>query len=139
MRDAATVLALRQAVVVVVWKQGIGRELVVAAEFSGELPPAELDVRTASEVDAEMGERARQLAERGAAVAREAGFDAEGLAVADELEVTVAETLLDVANSRDASAIVLGSHGHAGVVGTTTRDVIRRANRPVVVLSGNGR
>jgi nucleotide-binding universal stress UspA family protein len=131
---AAGVLAPTRAVVVVVWKQGIGVETVVVPEFTGDLPPAQLDVRTGAEVDQAMQERARQLAERGAALAREAGFDARGLAVADVVDVTVAETLLDVARSQDAAAIVLGSHGHGPVLGATTRDVIRRAGCPVVVL-----
>jgi nucleotide-binding universal stress UspA family protein len=132
-REAAEVLAPKRAVVLVVYKEGIGVETVVVPEFSGDLPPAKLDLRTAEEVDREMSERARQLAEAGAELAREAGFEAEGLAVAESLDVPVAETILDVAESRDAPAIVLGSHGHGPVLGSTSRDVIRRATCPVVV------
>jgi nucleotide-binding universal stress UspA family protein len=135
--EAAEVLAERRAVVVVIWKQGIGLESVLVPAMSGgDLPPAELDVRTASEFDEAMSGRARQLAEHGATIAREAGFDAEGLTVADSVDVTVAETLLDVARSHDAPAIVLGSHGHGPVVGSTTRDVLRHASCPVLVRRG---
>ena len=136
MREAADVLCAPRAVVVVVWKTGLGLETVVVPEFTGELPPARLDVRTAAEVDEAISLRARRLAERGAAIAREAGFEAEGLAVAESVDVPVAETLLDVARSRDAQVIVLGSNGHAPVLGRTTRDVIRHATCPVVVRHG---
>ena len=133
MREAGEVLAPKRAVVLVVYKAGIGIETVVVPEFSGDLPPAKLDVRTAEEVDQAMSERARQLAEAGAELAREAGFEAEGLAVADELDVPVSETILDVARARDAPAIVLGSHGHGPVLGSTSRDVIKGSACPVVV------
>jgi nucleotide-binding universal stress UspA family protein len=135
--EAADMLSRKRAVVVVVWKQGIGLEAVVVPALNADLPPAELDVRTASEFDEAMSERARQLAEHGAAVAREAGFDADALAVADSVDVTVAETLIDVARSRDAPAIVLGSHGR--VLGSTTRDVIRHASCPVVIRRSSAR
>jgi nucleotide-binding universal stress UspA family protein len=135
MREAAEALSPRRAVVVVVWKRGIGLETVVVPEFTGDLPPADLDVRTAAEFDDAMSERARRLAERGASVACEAGFEAEGLAVADVVDVTVAETLLDVARTRGAPAIVLGSHRHASL-GATTRDVIRHSTCPVLVCHG---
>jgi nucleotide-binding universal stress UspA family protein len=132
--EAADMLSRKRAVVVVVWKEGIGLETVVVPALNGEVPPSELDVRTASEFDEAMSERARRLAEHGAGIAREAGFDADALAVADAVDVTVAETLVDVARSRDAPAIVLGSDGP--VLGATTRDVIRRASCPIVIRHG---
>jgi nucleotide-binding universal stress UspA family protein len=88
-----------------------------------------------------MYERARHLAEQGAQLARKAGVDAEGLAVADEL--SVADTLLRLVEERKASAVVVGSHGHRGVrellLGSTTRDLIRHAECPVVVVRGADR
>jgi nucleotide-binding universal stress UspA family protein len=90
------------------------------------------------EIEQEVKERAQQLAQHGAELARQAGMEAEGLAVADEVEVTIAETIVDVAKKRDAAAIVMGAHGHGRLsevlVGSTTRDVIRRAECPVVVV-----
>ena len=54
------------------------------------LPPIPIDIRSAIEIDAAMCERAPRTAQQGeAALAREAGLEAEGLAVADEL-ITVA-------------------------------------------------
>jgi nucleotide-binding universal stress UspA family protein len=50
----------------------------------------------------------------------------------------VADTLLRLAREREASAVVVGSHGHRGVrellFGSTTRQVIRHAGCPVVVV-----
>src|SRR4051794_29525178 len=135
MREAAEALSPRRAVVVVVWKRGIGLEAVVVPEFTGDLPPADLDVRTAAEFDDAMSERARRLAERGASVACEAGFEAEGLAVADVVDGRVAETLLDVAGPGGAPAMVLGPPRHASL-GATTRDVIRHSTCPVLVCHG---
>jgi nucleotide-binding universal stress UspA family protein len=134
MREAAELLSERHALVVTVWKQGIGVATVdEIADVDDDLPPGELDVRTAAELDEEMAGRARRLAEHGAALARAAGFEATSLVVAEEVDVPVAETLLDVARQRDARAVVLGSHGHNGVLGRTSRDVIRGARCPVIV------
>ena len=52
--------------------------------------------------------RAQKLAERGAQLARKAGFDAEGLAVAEEVHIPTAETIVSVASEREAVAIVVG-------------------------------
>jgi nucleotide-binding universal stress UspA family protein len=130
LRDAAALLAPRRALVVVVWKEGIALRVIDPPE---DLPPAPLDVRTIQEVERATAERAQRLAEHGAALAREAGLEAEGLAVAEEVEVTVAESLVDLAERRGAAAIVVGSHGHGGAIGPISRDVIRTARCPVLV------
>jgi nucleotide-binding universal stress UspA family protein len=128
--EAAALLAPRRALVVTVWKQGIGLRAIDPPEH---LPPAELDVRMAGEVDEAMGERARRMAEHGASVAREAGLDAEALAVAEDVDVRVADTVVDVAERRRAAAIAVGTHDHGGAIGTISRDMIRRARCPVLV------
>jgi nucleotide-binding universal stress UspA family protein len=77
------------------------------------------------------------MAEHGAEVARQAGFDAEPLVVADEPETPVSETIVDTARRRDAQAVTIGAHGHGRIsealLGSTSRDVIRHAPCPVVV------
>jgi nucleotide-binding universal stress UspA family protein len=128
--ESAALLAPREAVVVTVWKQDIGLRAIDPPE---NLPPATLDVRMAGEVDQAMAERARRLAEHGAALAREAGLDAVGLAVAEEVEVPVSDTVVDVAEKRRAAVIAIGSHGHGGSVGSISRDVIRHAHCLVLV------
>jgi nucleotide-binding universal stress UspA family protein len=136
-REAGRLLRGRRALVVVVYKQGIGFEMLELPTATIGLPPAPLDVRTALEVDDELAERSQKLAQQGAELAREAGFEPEALAVADDVDTPVAETIVSVATDRDADAIVLGAHGHGRlsevVLGSTSRDVIRRAPCPVVV------
>jgi nucleotide-binding universal stress UspA family protein len=135
--EAGALLAGHPALVVVVWKQGIAFELQELPTVAG-LPGAPVDVRTALEIEDALYERSRRLAEQGAQIAREAGFQAESLVVADEVDVTIAETLVKMARERDAQAIVVGAHGHGRMseilLGSTSRDVIRRATCPVVVV-----
>jgi nucleotide-binding universal stress UspA family protein len=137
-REAGKLLSGRPALVVVVWKAGLGWELVELPVSSIGLPPAPIDVRTAVEVDEAMAERAQRLAEQGAQLAREAGFEADGLAVAEEVDTAIAETIVSVARDRGAAAIVVGAHGHGrlseAILGGTSRDVIRRADCAVVVV-----
>jgi len=136
--EAGELLAGRPALVVVVWKRGLGFELLELPTATLGFPPAKLDIRTAIEIDEEMQERAKLLAHKGAVLARDAGFEAEGLAIADDVEVEVAETITDVARKRDAQAIVIAAHAHGSaaevVLGSTTRLVVRRAPCPVLVV-----
>jgi nucleotide-binding universal stress UspA family protein len=133
-REAGVLLAPRPALIVVAWEPGIGFNLATDPT----LIPAPIDVRAALEIDRAMYERAQLLAQQGANLASRVGLKAEGMAVADE--VTIAGTLLRVAKERDAAAIVVGSHGHNAlrevVLGSTTRDVIKRAEQPVIVVRG---
>jgi nucleotide-binding universal stress UspA family protein len=135
-REAGGLLEQRSALVVVVWEAGTAFEVATLPAASVGLPPVPVDVRTAAEVDRAMYEGAQRQAQRGAELAREAGFEAEGLAVADE--ITVAETLVRVARERDAAAIVVGAHGHGGLtevlLGSTSRGVVHRAACPAVVV-----
>jgi nucleotide-binding universal stress UspA family protein len=136
-RAAGGLLGGRRALVVVVWKVGVGWELVGLPTVSLGLPLSSLDVRTALELDEELSERAQRLATHGAELARQAGFEAEGLAVAEDVNVAVAESVLRVADENDAQAVVVGVHGHGRigevVLGSTSRDIIRNASCPVVV------
>ena len=135
--EAGGLLVGRHALVVVVYKQGIGFELMELPNVTGGLPPPQLDVRAAIEIDDELAERSQMLAQKGAELARDAGFDPEALAVADEVDTPVAETIVNVAADRGAAAIVIGAHGHSRlsevVLGSTSRDVIRQAPCPVVI------
>jgi nucleotide-binding universal stress UspA family protein len=137
LREAGELLAPRPALVVVVTKEGVGFELMELPTATAGLPPAALDIRTAMEIDEAMHERAQRLAQNGAGLARDAGFEAEGLAVAEDVHVPVAETLVRVARERDSQAIVVGAHGHSKIgeviLGSTSRDVIRQATCPVIV------
>jgi nucleotide-binding universal stress UspA family protein len=136
-REAGGLLAGRRALVVVVYEQGVGFEFEELPSVTIGAPPAPLDIRMALDVDRELAERSQMLARHGAELAREVGFEAEALAVADDVEMPVAETIVTVAREQSAAAIVVGAHGHSRlsevVLGSTSRDVIRRAPCPVVV------
>lgn len=135
LREAGALLSGRPAIVVVVWEAGRAYELQDRPTGLLETPPASLDVRTALEFDKAMYESAQQLAQHGGALARQAGLDAEGLAVADD--VTVADTLIRLAEERDSVAIVIGSHGHSELrellLGSTSKAVVQRAPCPVLI------
>lgn len=136
LRRAADLLAPRRAIVAVVWEAGDALEAALLPTNSLGFVPARLDLRRAMEDDQAMYERARQLAERGAALARELGLDAEGLAVADD--VTVADTLVRLATENDSQAVVVGAHGHSALgdllLGHTAQTVMRHAPCPVLVV-----
>lgn len=73
---------------------------------------------------------------RGVALAREAGFEAEGLLVAADRKT--AAIIAEVAEQRDADVIVMGQRGRSGVasavLGSVSRDVINAFHRPVLVV-----
>jgi nucleotide-binding universal stress UspA family protein len=133
--EAAALFAPRPALVVVVWEAGRAFDAAALPVRALEMPNVTLDVRTALEGEAAAYEAAQRLAEHGAALARQAGLQADGLAVADD--VTVAETLVRLAREHDAPAVVIGTHGHHElrrlVLGSTLTDVLRRAPCPVLV------
>src|SRR3954471_14970119 len=138
LKEAAALLGRRPALVVSVWKEGTGFEAVELPTSTVGIPPAPIDIDTAMEIEEEVEERAQRLAQHGAELARQAGLEAEGLVVADEPGVSIADTLVDAAQQRDAAAIVMGAHGHGRIaealLGSTTRDVVRRARCPVIVV-----
>jgi nucleotide-binding universal stress UspA family protein len=142
-RESGALLTGRRALVLVVWKEGLGFELVAPGPTVVGLPPAQLDIRTALEVDRTLSEQAQRLAQQGAAIARRAGLEADGLAVADDVDTPVSETIVRVAQERDAQAIVVGAHvrghGAAAGLGAITRDVIRHSTAPVVVVHDEDR
>ena len=139
-REAAAVLAQRRVLVVCVWEEGMA--LIVeptAIDPGGGVSPivAPIDMRAAAEIDDTLADRARRIAQHGAEIARQLGFDAEGLAVADEPGASIAKTLVQLATERDAPAIVVGAHGHgrlAKLLGSTSRDVLHHSTRPVLVV-----
>ena len=94
-------------------------------------PGAQFDAACAGEV----GQAAEQTAAHGAALAEAAGFRAQPLAVQG---TPADEAVIDTADDRDASLIVLGSHRRAGlggrVAGSVAADVASRSQRPVMIV-----
>jgi nucleotide-binding universal stress UspA family protein len=137
-REAGGLLHGHSALVVVVWYRGLGFEVVQVPPGPIGLEQPIIDIGRAAELDEAMFDRAQRMAQRGAQLAADAGLEAESMAAADELHVPVADTLLRVARDRDAEAVVVGAHSKGRLaevlLGSTSRDVVRHADRPVVVV-----
>ena len=136
-RAAGALLAPKAALVVFVWEAGRNFEAATLPERALEEPAGAgaLDVDAGFGAELAASDEARQLAERGAALAREAGLPADGQAVADD--GTVAETLIRLARESDAQAIVVGLHEHHRltklVPSRTLTELLHAAPCPVVV------
>jgi nucleotide-binding universal stress UspA family protein len=137
LRHAAELFPGSPTVVVTVWEPGLGAMMAAGAGFdltgAAPLPP---DPKVVSEIDRAQERNAVVLAEEGARIAGSLGLDAEPHAIPDEIDV--ADAIVDVAAERDAAAVVVGSHGISGLrsrlLGSTSRRVLGRCTRPVVVV-----
>lgn len=130
--EAGALLGPRTALVAVVWEAGMAYETLAVAT----IPAAPIDYGAAAVADQAMEDVARRTAERGVERARAAGFDAEGVAVADM--GGVGTTLLRLAEERGAAALVVGARGLGGlqrlVLGSTSRHVVEQSPCPVIVI-----
>jgi len=121
------------ALVVTVWQ----RVIYVLGGFGAAsmAPPA--DTR---EIDEDVERVCKRTAAEGAERARAAGFDAEGVTV--EATGPIWNTVLEFADERDASVIVLGSRGLSGfkslMLGSVSHGVAQHAHRPVLVVPPAG-
>jgi nucleotide-binding universal stress UspA family protein len=139
-RRAAELFPGSPAVVVTVWEPGLAAVTTMSAGFDMTGPfPGRFDPALVMDVDRAVEERAAVIAEAGASLGRSLGLEAEAHAIADELKV--GETVADLADQRSAAAIVVGSRGISGLrshlLGSTSRDILARTGRPVVVVRGN--
>jgi len=79
-------------------------------------------------------DRARAALDAARTMAEEAGVEAEF----EVFEGDAAEEIAMVADSRDADLVVVGTRGHGrlagSLLGSVSADVVRRSNRPVVVV-----
>ncbi len=113
----------RDAVVLTVWRPyGVGF-----------IPPPQVKFDAAA--PEEVRQAAEETAAQGATMAQAAGFRAQSLA----LEEPVAwKGISSVADDRDASLIVLGSHGKSGLVGvflgSVAGDVAAHSGRTVLIV-----
>jgi nucleotide-binding universal stress UspA family protein len=136
--EAASLFAPRRALVVVVWEAGGAFDLTLLPTRAFDVPFSNLDLRTAVDLDEAMYEEAQRLARWGTQLATDGGLKAEGLAVADD--VTVADTLVRLAEEHDAAVVAIGTHRHGRLtellLGSTARGVIERAPCPALVIRG---
>jgi nucleotide-binding universal stress UspA family protein len=118
----------RKAVVLSVW------EPIEAFPFWG-APVAQVP----ASVTEQIGEEAEKAAAEGAELAGQAGFDAES-AVAEGSPVW--KTIVDAAEARGASLIVMGSHGRSGLgyvaMGSVATAVAHHSKIPVLVCRQSG-
>lgn len=136
-REAAALLTVRQAVVATVWEAGAA---YLTLDSPG-MQAAPMELGMAAIADQAMLDGVRRTAERGAELARSAGFDVEeGLVQSGE--ESVASSLLRLAGERSASVIVVGSHGYSRLeklfLGSTSRHVLENAGCAVLVVRPPG-
>jgi nucleotide-binding universal stress UspA family protein len=135
-RECGTLLAPRRAIVVVVIEQGRAFAKVMAPAMTAGRLLTELDVRTGERAEEAVIKQAKHLAQTGAALAQEAGFEAEGLVVADV--IPVASTIARVADEHDAVVIAVGARRRGGLggllLGSTTKALLKRTERPALVV-----
>lgn len=89
---------------------------------------------TNEEVDKGVAEQATGVAEEGAELAKAAGFDAEALI---ERGTPTWQLIVEAADEKDASVIVLGSHGRTGIkelmLGSVAGAVASHSKRAVLI------
>jgi|SRR5215212_9792448 len=133
---AAGLFGSRRALVVTVWEPSLeyGVPGMLTSMDMAAGPP--VDPAAAQEVDDALQARARGVAQQGAELAGSAGLQAEARAVPDE--ANVAETIVELARSEHAAAIVVGSRGMTGLrarlEGSTSNAVLKHSPCPVVVV-----
>ena len=119
-----------KAVVLSVWEP-LTVQALRAEKFGGPLAfPLSAD-----EFDKPSEDHARQVAEQGAQVAKEHGFDVQALSVADKH--AIADTIVTRADELDVDVIVLGARGLAGIaafLGSVSNHVLQHAHRPVLIV-----
>lgn len=82
----------------------------------------------------ELESEARKVADQGARLATDAGFDAEAVT---ECSDSVWYGIVEAADARDASIVVMGSHGRTGfahaLIGSVAERVASHTDRPVLI------
>ncbi len=92
-----------------------------------------------SDVTEQISEEAAKVAAEGTELAKEAGFDAEPATVEG---APVWKAIVDTAEGRGASLIVMGSHGRSGVgyvaMGSVATSVAHHSKIPVLITRESG-
>ena len=139
-RTASVLFPTRLLVIVSIWEPGLAAMAMMPTAEVGAtayVPPSPEQVEV---FDRAQRNHAQATADAGVQLAVEAGAEAEAAPVPDDLNV--AETVAEIAEQRDAAALVVGSRGlgrmKAAVLGSTTRRLLHETRRPVVVVRAAG-
>jgi nucleotide-binding universal stress UspA family protein len=134
--EAARVLGPRPATVVFVWDP-------VAPGPAGDpfgLVSPMYDPTQLDDVNQTIRTNADAIAAQGAALAREAGLDAQPRTA--EMRGSIWSTILDTAQETGAELVVVGARGHSMVrsllLGSVSNGVVHDASVPVLVLPARG-
>jgi nucleotide-binding universal stress UspA family protein len=126
---AGGLFGVRRALVLTVWQPTAG---LGGFAWSGAMAPMVDFV----ELDRAATEDAGRVASEGARLAKDAGLDAEAVAV--EATEAVWKTIVQVADSHDAAAIVVGTRGltgvHSALLGSVSGAVVHHAEQPTLVI-----
>jgi nucleotide-binding universal stress UspA family protein len=127
LRAAAALIKPADAVVLVVWMPA-AVQLARAGSFVAAIP-------NEGEIDEQEAAIARQIAEEGAAGARERGYNASArIAEANE---SVAKTIHEIATEIDAGLIVCGQRGRGAIssalLGSVSHALAAHTKRPVLI------
>ena len=137
-RQAATLFPGSPVVVVTVWEPGLAALATMPTGYDTTFP-TRFDPELTRELDHAAEDRAALVAEEGAQLGLSLGLEAEALAIADE--ANIGATIADLAEQRSVAAVVIGSHGISGLrshlLGSTSREILGRCARPVVVVRGS--
>jgi nucleotide-binding universal stress UspA family protein len=135
---AAAMLKPRATLVLTVWEAALAYAAVAPPPDVGGTPA--VDPSAVLRFDEALRDQAERVSNEGAELARSLGLDAEPLAMSDVRDI--ARTIVDVADERKAAMIVVGSRGLGGLrarfEGSTSKDVVKHAPCPVVVVHDAG-
>lgn len=134
-KQARAVLKVDNAIVLHVWEPAASVDPEHPWLMYAHLLPS------AAELDRIAAERSVELAREGAAKAKAAGFKAEALS--QNVNNSVWETAIQVAEQRKVSTIAVGSRRHSrlaiAVVGSVTHGLLMHAAIPVLVVPAEDR
>jgi nucleotide-binding universal stress UspA family protein len=129
--EAGKLFGGQKATVLTVWQPFA--EILATTTLGWGVAPGVVDTHTADDATRAAAQR---LADEGAELARQAGFEAQPREAA-QLD-TVANAILDEAEAVQARAIMMGSRGLTGLksllLGSVSHAVLQRADRTVIVV-----
>ena len=131
---AGALLPGRHAIVICVWAP-----VVVSASSAMLGAPGGVLMESDFGLDSVARERAQELAEEGAELARRAGLNAQARAA--QGTGAAWHSIVRCADELDAALVVTGTRGRsamaAALLGSTAQGVLHHAHRPVLVVAGD--